>query len=462
MTPHVILENPPGDVVAFTPYGGGRALWQCRAPEAILSGPSETGKTRTSLEKLDGLCWKYPGVQCAIVRKTRASMTGSVLQTFEKKVLSEGSPVTSFGGEHVEWYDYPNGSRIFVGGMDRPDKVLSSERDFIYVNQAEELTLDDWETLTTRTTGRAGNAPYAQIFGDCNPGGANHWILKRTAAGDLVLLESRHEDNPTLFDPATGAITEQGRRSLATLDKLTGVRYQRLRKGKWATAEGAVYEDFDRAVHVIDPFPVPPDWIRIRAIDFGFTNPFVCQWWAIDGDGRLYLYREIYHTRRLVEDHARDILELEAGQEWITATVADHDAEDRATLERHGVRTTAAKKAVSTGIQAVQARLKLAGDGRPRIFVMRGALVEADPALLAAHKPTCTEQEWDTYLWQKTGDGRPNKEQPSKVDDHGMDCTRYAAMWAEALGGDAPEAPCEDRSADIPDFGGWSDDIPGL
>jgi predicted transcriptional regulator len=40
-------------------------------------------------------------------------------------------------------------------------------------------------------------------------------------------------------------------------------------------------------------------------VDFGYTNPFVMQWWAEDPDGRLYLYREIYRTRRLVEDHAK-------------------------------------------------------------------------------------------------------------------------------------------------------------
>lgn len=461
MAPHVILEDPPADVVAFTPYGGALQLWRCHDPEAMLSGPAETGKTRTCLEKLDGLMWKYPGAQGAIVRKTRASMTGSVLQTYEKKVLPPDTPVQKYGGSQVEWYDYPNGSRIFVGGMDHPQKVLSSERDFVYINQAEELALDDWETLTTRCTGRAGNAPYAQMFGDCNPGPSKHWILDRAAAGKLTLLESRHEDNPTLFDPATGAITEQGQRSLATLDNLTGVRYRRLRLGQWASAEGAVYEEWDRAVHLIDPFPIPREWIRIRAIDFGYTNPFVCQWWAIDGDGRMYLYREIYRTRRLVEDHAQQILALEAG-EAITASVADHDAEARATLDQRGIYTVPAEKAVGVGIQAVQARLRPAGDGRPRLFLFRNALVEADPALIAAHKPISTEQEWEGYVWAKAPDGKPNKEQPEKKDDHGMDTTRYAAMWADGTGGDTPAEPCADGPVTIPSFGGTWDRIPGL
>ena len=42
------------------------------------------------------------------------------------------------------------------------------------------------------------------------------------------------------------------------------------------------------AVHVVDPFDIPTDWSRYLSIDFGYTNPFVAQWWALDHDGRLY------------------------------------------------------------------------------------------------------------------------------------------------------------------------------
>lgn len=249
-TYEVIEEHPAG----FEAYGAGADFWRYKGPEAILSGPAETGKTRTALEKLDALMWKYPGAQGAIVRKTRQSMTGSVLQTYERKVLLGGpdnSPVRKHGGSHVEWYDYPNGSQVHVGGMDNPGKVLSSERDVIYVNQAEELALDDWETLTTRATGRAGNMPYSLILGDCNPSVPTHWILERARAGRLHMFESRHEDNPTLFDPVTGAQTPQGHRTLEVLDSLTGARKQRLRYGLWVGVEGQVYEEWNPGLHVI-------------------------------------------------------------------------------------------------------------------------------------------------------------------------------------------------------------------
>ncbi|MCK9579349.1 MAG: hypothetical protein M0Q92_02725 [Methanoregula sp.] len=485
-SPWVIVELPEGAAQGFQPYGGGLALWKYKGPEVIISGPAETGKTRTALEKLDTLLWKYPGSQAIIVRKTYKSLKTSVLLTYERKVLGawnkdgtttirddagrviktlkgafdqSKTPVVKLGGEHVEGYVYPNGSRIFLGGMDVPQKVLSSEWDFVYVNQAEELDLNDWEIISTRTTGRAGNSPYAQMIADCNPDRPTHWILSRPT---LKVIESRHEDNPTLFNQVTGAITEQGKRTLAVLDALTGVRKLRLRHGKWVAAEGVVYEDWDRSIHLIDPFPIPDTWIRIRAIDFGYTNPFVCQWLAIDGDGRIYLYREIYMSRLLVEDAAAQINTLSCagpskvavtcpvcgtpnkpgvdhcencGQPWmedIYATIADHDAEDRATLERHGIPTVAAMKAVSPGIQAVQSRLRKAGDGKPRLFVFRGALVDVDPTLREAHKPVCTEEEWDSYIWRPTTSG-PNKEEPLKKDDHGMDTLRYAVAFVDGV-----------------------------
>src|SRR5690606_26830771 len=102
----------------------------------------------------------------------------------------------------------------------------------------------------------------------------------------------------------------------------------------------------------------------------------------------------------LVEDHAKQILSLvtdERGQ-WTEprpqAVICDHDAEDRATLQRHlGMGTIAADKRVSVGIQAVQRRLRTEGDGRPRLMILRDALVERDPELAEARKPTCTAEE---------------------------------------------------------------------
>lgn len=424
MPTYHIIETTEHANNVYQPHGAAADLWMCKKPEVIISGPAETGKTLGALHKVDALAWKYPKAHIALIRKTRKSMDASVLKTYQDKVKHEA--VTPYGGQRPAWFDYPNESRLVMGGMDSPDKILSAEYDVIYVNQVEELSLDDWEMLITRATGRAGNMPYAQILGDCNPGPNTHWILQRRHLPSVAFFESRHEDNPTLFDPETGTITEQGQRTMAVLDTLSGVRYQRLRLGKWVSAEGQIYDNYDAAIHLVDRFDIPPDWRRFRVIDFGLVHPLVCQWWAMDEDARMYRYREIYMTGRTVATHAGQIKELSQG-EIIETTVCDHDAEDRQTLAENGIPNIPAIKAVSRGIGKVQDRLQKQADERARLFLLRDSIIEIDQTLTAAHLPTCTEDEIDNYIWKNN----VRKEEPVKENDHGMDAVRYAVMYLD-------------------------------
>lgn len=418
----------------YEPHGGNREVFLRREAEVLLSGPAGTGKSRACLEKLHLCAAKYPGMRGLIVRKTLTSLTASALVTFREKVLHPLDGVTFFGGNKVEpaAFRYPNGSRIVVGGLDKASKIMSSEYDLIYVNEATELLEDDWERLTTRN--RYGVMPYQQIIGDCNPDAPHHWLKLRCDAGKTVMLESRHEDNPLLWDRQAGTWTEFGAEYIAKLDALTGVRFLRLRRGIWAAAEGLVYDGWDRALHLIDRFPIPAAWPRYWVVDFGYTNPFVWQAWAEDPDGRLYRYREIYQTQRLVEDHAADIKRIVKDEPRPRAIICDHDAEDRATLERHlRMTTVAAHKAVSPGIQAVASRLKVAGDGKPRLFLLRDSLVYRDPALVDKHLPTCTEEEVESYVWDTSG-GRKRGEEPVDKDNHGMDAMRYLVAHHDLKG----------------------------
>lgn len=405
-----------------------------RSPEVVLEGPAGTGKSRALLEKGYICVQKYPGARILLTRKTRESMSESVLVTFERHVLPEGDPLLD-GASRASRSIYPlaNGSEIIVAGLlsngrDQKAKIMSTEYDMILIFEATELSEHEFEQLTTRL--RNGVMPYQQLIADCNPDIPLHWLHQRTDRGAAQIHFSRHEDNPALFDAQRGTWTPRGAAYIATLDRLTGVRYARLRLGKRAIAEGGVY-NYDRAVHRIDEMPRGWEaWRKIRAIDFGYTNPFVCQWWAIDPDGRMYLYREIYMSGRTVKRHAEQINELSEGEKY-EATVADHDAEDRATLEENGITTTAAIKAISRGIQKVQERLANAGDGKPRIYVLAGATVETDEHMAEAKKPVSTDQEFDGYVYPKGVDNKPNKEAPVDLDNHGMDTMRYAVAYED-------------------------------
>jgi phage terminase large subunit len=423
--------------ITYRPRGAAYDLFSCRDREVMQEGPAGTGKTTASLMKMHIALLKYPASRWLILRKTHASLTATALVTYNEKVLHPLDGVRFFGGSgnRPSEYRYPNKAVAVVGGMDRPEKHMSSDYDGIYVPEATDLTLNDWESLTTRL--RNNVMPYQQIIGDCNPTYPEHWANKRMQAGKTTRLISRHEDNPMLYDEA-GNVTPNGAAYMAALDALTGVRYLRLRKGIWAAAEGTVYQDaWDSATNLIDRFPIPREWPRFLSVDFGFTRAFVCQFWAQDPDGRIYLYREIYKTKTLVEDHAKKIIEVagwnrDGGDPLPYAIIRDHDAEDGATLERHlhqagiHIMTTRAIKNVSAGINASAARMRKAGDGKPRLYILRDSLVEIDRELQSANLPYCTLHEFDSYVWNE------KKDAPIKEADHGMDCLRYVCMHLEA------------------------------
>ena len=371
-----------------------------------------------------------PGARALVSRKTNVDLAASAMVTLRTQILNAFPQVTYFGGNRVRppAFQYPNGSEIVVMGLDKPDKVKSNEYDLAYINEATECDLEDLELVRSRL--RNGRLSYQQLILDDNPTYPYHWLNQRMQEGRTARLVCRHTDNPRFYlhDEQGNAteLTPDGERYIVdVLGGLTGVRRERLLNGKWVAAEGIVYPMFDRARHVVAPFDIPREWPRYRVIDFGFTHPFICQWYAEDGDGRLYMYREIYMSGRTVEEHAKEINRLSEADPLVQETIADpEDADGRAVLSRAGIPTNPAHKDVSNGIQAVQDRLRDAGDGLPRLVYVEGATVEADPAMMNDKRPTSTVAEFDGYIWDMR-QGRIKGEEPLKQDDHGMDCTRY-------------------------------------
>lgn len=345
-----------------------------------------------------------------ILRKTRESLPNSTILFFEQEILGPHSAVQHIASKRR--FVYPNGSILSYGGMNdekQREQVRSIGQrggvDIVWFEEANKFVEDDYNEILARMRGTA--APWTQIILTTNPDSPAHWIYKRLIlGGEAAVYSSGARDNP--YNPST---------YLGSLDKLTGVLRDRLVLGLWKQAEGVIYSDFDPQIHVIDRFDIPADWPRFMAIDFGFNNPFVCLWAAIDNDDRIYVYREWYQSETLVEDHARQITAL-TGSERISEAWSDHDAEDRATLERYRVRTQPAIKDVLPGIEAVQRRLRIAGDGHPRLFFFRDLAVATDANLVSQKRPTTILEEITLYVWQAARGGAQSKDVPVKADDH--------------------------------------------
>ena len=421
----MIGRMPSNAIATFNPIPWQVAPWRDTSPVVLLTGSAGGGKSRVAAEKLHGFCLRYPGSTALMLRKARESMTNSTVIFVDRKIITGSDPRVRHMSSKSR-FEYANSSVLTYGGMfdDKQREQIRSigqdgSVDIVWMEEANRFTEDDFNEIRARMRGKA--APWTQIVLSCNPDAPTHWIYKRLIErGEATVYYSGALDNP--YNPPA---------YIESLKSLTGVLGMRLRDGKWVQAEGAVYEDYDPSLHVVDPFDIPADWRRMRVVDFGYTNPFVCQWWAFDGDGRMYLYREVYMSQRTVRAHSEQITRLSQG-ERTERTVADHDAEDRATLQENKISTEAATKDISPGIQKVAARLKSAGDGKPRLFILRGCTVETDWRMEETKRPTSTEEEFPGYVWPKSADGKTVKETPVKDNDHGMDAMRYAVMYADS------------------------------
>lgn len=152
------------------------------------------------------------------------------------------------------------------------------------------------------------------------------------------------------------------------------------------------------------------------------------------------MIREIYYTKQLVEDIAREILQLNEGIDPPKAIICDHDAEDRATLERHlQMPCLPAYKLIRPGIQAVQKRLEPNWDNRPGLFIVRDSLVKADSSLKDKGMPYSTHEEFDGYVWDAKYNELVNSKKdeiPVDKNNHGMDAMRYMVAFIDNLADD--------------------------
>ena len=424
--------------------------------EVLLEGPAGTGKTRGLLEYCHALACKHANIRILWVRKTLKSLRQSVLVEWEQEVVPN-FPWQNSGAnrDHRSSYIYPNGTEVVLGGLDHPDRFLSTQYDLIVIFEAHETTLDDWQVLLSRN--RNWKLWFQQRICDTNPAQANHWLNKRADTPKMSRFLSRHWHNPRYWNEAKQEWTAIGKAYLATLENLSGARRGRLLDGLWVSAEGQVWPEYDEAIHRIgakdvpgwdaDPTKALPLRWYFASVDWGHSAPGVLQVWGADGEGRIYRVAEIYRTEQQLDwwaDRAAELHE-EFGLQAIVCDPSRDDCiagfnkrlnwfrnpRDGQWLARGANNKRANSGKDMGGLDLVRYYMKDPRTGRSRLYLVRDALrFGPDENRERQEKTVCTEDEIPSYVLSKNEEGKVHKDMPDPLcDDHGCDALRYACAF---------------------------------
>ena len=326
----------------------------------------------------------------AITRKTMPALKMTafrlVMELLEKYGLFQSGKLNK-----TENFYLLGKSRIQFFSLDDPEKIKSSEFNYIWMEEATEFTYQDYLILLTRLSAPKETGMINQIFLTLNPTDSNSWIAKKLIHRDgIKVIRSSYKDNPFLSKEYIDTLL-----SLKDYDKNA---YEVYALGNWGRSDKIIYTNW-RSVD--EPPPAPQE--IIWGLDFGFNNPAALVKIGIKDAAfcaEEKLYRSGLTNEALIEE-LKNIIPREDRNQTIYA-----DAAEPARIEaiyRAGFNIKAGDKNILNGIMAVKSC---------RDF-------------LITKKSVNLIKEIESYSWKSDLNGNI-LEEPVKFNDHALDALRYA------------------------------------
>ena len=381
-----------------------RLFIEAGADEIMFGGAAGGGKTFVQI--IDALlkALQYPGSRQLLLRNAFPELKRTVIPLALALYPQELARYNK--SDHI--WTFVNGSTIefnFVTSAQDAMKFKSAEFDIIRFDELTHFDFDSYIYMMSRLRG-ANNYP-KQLKSSTNPGGKGHyWVKQRFIDVGAPLVEypaynddGEHVSNvlfiPAKIDDNVFIMRTDPDYKNKRMKALSKDDRRALGEGDWDVWQGQYFGEFRREIHVLEPFVIPGQWRRYRALDYGL-DMLACYWVAVDFLGRAYVYRELYERDLIIPQAAARILELTEDDEEIEDTFAPKDLWSRTKdtgvsiaeqFENCGVRFTKVSNPRVAGWYALKTWLKPTIDefGKPaaklRIFSTCANLIRTLPAL---------------------------------------------------------------------------------
>lgn len=403
-----------------------RSVLDPKGPKYIAYvGGVGSGKTLIGCITMLSLAVLYPG-DYLISRQYMPELKITTLKTF-KEICPPELIEEERVADGILRIKSSNGkvSNIIFRPLEEPDKLRSLNLSGAYIDEANQVSEAAFMLLQGRLRGNG----LRKLFLTTNPKG-HDWIFSWFVKQDHLKTKEAKTMFKLVKAPTTENIHLPDGYVQSMLDSWSPERVQREIMGSFDSFEGQVFPEFRRDVHVIKPFVIPKDWVRIIGADHGFRNPSAWIWVAQDGDDNLYVYREFYERELLIQDIAKRAYALtkgEAIQQFridpsTRAARANNGESDWDTYRKFlpdDFPMMPANNSKETGIDRIKTYLKVdPRTHKPKLFVFDTCENLIDEIVKYRYQELTPNQE-----------GRTNvKEEPVKVHDHALDALRYAVM----------------------------------
>jgi PBSX family phage terminase large subunit len=317
---------------------------------------------------------------------------------------------------------------VYFIGLDEPGKIDSMNLSGFGIDEASQTTEEAFLKLQGRLRNPKGLRKGLLVG---NPKGRDH-VYRHFVSKLAVSPPSRNQFH-MIVAPSTENIHLPAGYIEGMLGSYSKERIQRDIMGSFDSFEGMIYSEFDRSLHVVHPYDIPEGWTRLIGQDDGFTNPAASIFGAIDENGDIVIYDEVYVTGTVVADLCKNHINPKIGTKKMHMLI---DPSTKAKRNQAGgvaysnfsvyldnlpkqVSLACANNDVSVGIDRVKTFMKInPKTKKPKLTIFS----------------TCTNliEEIGEYRWAELSsnqEGSKNqKEEPRKYNDHACDALRYLVM----------------------------------
>jgi len=284
-------------------------------------------------------------------------------------------------------YTFETGSQIEFFSLDMPHKVRGPRRDILFINEANNIPLETFEQLETRTR--------EVVWLDWNPTNEFWWytdILNNLNFKPVIdFLTLTYLDNEGLSEQERNSILR--RRDNKNWWKVYGL-------GELGEIESRIYTGW----RIIDEIPHEARLERY-GLDFGYTNDPTAIIAIYYYNGGWILDEKVYQRGMSNRDIANIFNNFSnKEQKLVIADSAEPKSIDE--IRSYGINIMPCEKgkdSVNAGIQLVQ-----------------------DQPVSITKQSINTIKEYRNFLWMTDKNGKIINEPDPNCEDHGMDAIRYA------------------------------------